>query len=845
MIRLLGQTLRGLVALAILTALVWWLWPLAQTAWRLFDPHGRQDADPRLAEAVAEAVYVLEESRWLEFPLAAQGDYIKVVTNASLPPALAQSRPPETFWDYALDYQVLDRAGHVLKAETYHQRTLMSWYKPEGAQQPLTPAFYLNQRSLPANGRVIAINVRETPGAVRLRLRLASRAAAIDEVVARVYAQGYLFDTAQDYRWQRVSRRLRDRLARASVYGPELLSLTEQTQLLRQIWNPVAPLGVEGDAYHSRKMYVVFEAEAEPYRLPVLPAGLYAGPDLHGMIAIPEPGGMVDLEFLDVAPLLAQAEISPGSSLSKEDGGTKEMSRSTAIRLRWYGRQPSQRAEYSVALTGPAMRWPGAFEPGLVEIIASQPVVVRAVLRQASGQPFELIHEPVYLRLYRMSLEQALEFNIAHVGSQPAFWRVDLRRARPDAEATASARYALLDKHGTVLRQGTLPVSALPSHYDWLVSPDVFFDRISEPASYAFVLPAHVAKVRLQAETPLLAAAYTRPPDLPRFVQVPEDYQPALPGARGQPFWFPVLPAGAPALLQNGRSMLMVVQSRPPETDLDILAGHYDWQDYLPEGAWRARYLLSPRDPATPLRVQALDNVFRPVSAGVPAVLHFQDQLGRSTVQPALLALRESAAPCAFQVAVDGITVYSGVLAVRRASIRLPPVPAGTHTLTVTASRPSRWLISNTGANGDSVIRRLASILDRQPLEFIYPKTTAGEEILTGVLHMPLGAAERSRVRVTVEIAHTALLGPASRLTAREWRYDLLPDQSQVIPVLDTPNEQVGGGQRFFLPLGDDLAPGLYRIRLQLERGSGYLSLYRVIPGLPVLSELFREETQP
>ena len=69
-------------------------------------------------------------------------------------------------------------------------------------------------------------------------------------------------------------------------------------------------------------------------------------------------------------------------------------------------------------------------------------------------------------------------------------------------------------------------------------------------------------------------------------------------------------------------------------------------------------------------------------------------------------------------------------------------------------------------------------------------------------------------------------------------------DRRDTVPVLDTPTEQVGVGQRFFLPLGDDAPPGNYRIRFWLEEGGGYLTLYRVIAGLPAVLELFGEETQ-
>lgn len=831
MIRWLGHTLRLLLALAVLGWVGWRLWPLAWAGWTLFDPRGGWKVDPRLAEAVAETVYLLEERRWLEFSAASQGDYLKVVSNANLAPTTVI--PVDAGWPYALEYQLLDGAGRVLKTAVHHQHATISEYQPPDASKPLVAAFYLNRESQPADGRLIAINRREAPGATRLRLRLAERPAAIEAVVARVYAQEHLFDTARDYHWQRVSHRLREQLAQASVYGPELLSLAEQSNLLRQIWSPRAPLGIEGKDYRARMLYVLSDIEAEPRRPPVLPAGLYLDPNQHGTLAVPEPGGIIDLELLDVAAVMAGAGQTPPTAADPNPART--------VRLLWHGWQRSRRAEHTVTLTGPITRWSGPLDAGLIEAMATQPVVARASLRQEHQQALDLIQEPVYLRLYTLGLEQVLEFDVAHVGEQPTFWRVDLRLAPPDPAATGTARLELLDERGAVLQSRVLPVPGWPSVYDWLTSRKTFFDRISEPASYAFVLPATVVKARLRAETPLLAAAYTRPPDLPRSVRVPEDYRPDDRRERGQPFWFPVLPANTPTLLREGRSALMVTQSRPPELDPDILAGRYDWQDYYPEGPWRARYLLNPRDPEAPLRTQALDNLFQPVSTDVPTRLRLQGQPGRSTVEPTLLGLRDSDAPCTVRVVIDGATAYSGVVAVRRAAIRLPPLSAGPHTLTVSASRPGRWLLSNVGAAGGA-IRRLAYRLDGDPLEFVYPKTTAGEEILTGVLQMPFGTVERGRVRATVEIAHTALLGPARRLTAREWRYDILPDNRHAVPVLDTSTEQVGLGQRFFLPLGEDLPPGSYRIRMRLERGNGYLTLYRVIPGLTAAFELFNED---
>lgn len=505
MIRWLGHTLRLLLALAALGWIGWWLWPLARTGWTLFDPDGGWQTDSRLSEAVAETVYLLEERRWLEFSTTSQGDYLKVVSNASLAPTA--TIPVDAGWPYAVEYQLLDGAGRVLKTGVHHQRATVSEYQPPGAPGPLAAAFYPNRKSRPADGRLIAIHLGEAPGATRLRLRLTERAAAIEDVVARVYAQEHLFDTTRDYSWGRLNQRLRERLAEASIYDPELLSLTEQGNLLRQIWSPRAPLGIEGKDYQARTLYVLSDIEAEPPRPPVPPAGLYVGPNRHGTLAVPEPGGVVDLELLEVAAALAGADPTPPTAVL-EPAGT--------VRLLWHGQQRSRRAEYTILLTGPVTRWSGHLEPGLLEVMATQPVVARASLRQEHQRTLDLIQEPTYLRLYALGPEQVLEFDVAHVGEQPTFWRVDLRLALPDPAATATARLELLDERGVPLQGRDLPVPGLPSVYDWLTSRETFFERISEPASYAFVLPAAVVKARLRAKTPLLVAAYTRPPELPR-----------------------------------------------------------------------------------------------------------------------------------------------------------------------------------------------------------------------------------------------------------------------------------------------------------------------------------------
>lgn len=838
MIRLLGHTLRLLLLLGLLGGGVWTLWPWLQAGWSTFDSRGISKEDPRLAEGVADVVrvYELEEQRWLEFPIITQGDRLRVITNAAVPPQPADR--PAISWPYQVDYQLLDSAGQLVKAETYHQRTSVSWYKsPAGT--PMTAGFYLNDESVPADSRIILINLRESPSATTLRLRLAGRGPGIGDVVARVYTQNYLLVAADAYVWPRLGRPLQEQLGQASVFGADLLTISEQINLTSQRWSPIAPAGALDHDYQTRKLYVVSNVETETPRLPILPAGIYVDRAMNGIMPIPVPGGMVDLELTDVAGLVENAGLGTGAPAPGQ----------SPVTLVWYGPKPSQHAEYTLFASGAETRWAGRFDAGLLEIVAQRPLVARAYLRQEHQPPpaqtsrLPLFGQPMYQRLYQLAPGNTLDFIVAHAARQPTFWRVDAFLKTPAAAVPTTVQYEMLDDDGRVLRRGDLPVANVNSIYNSLVSNQTYFDRVSEPSSAFFVLPQTVSRVRLSSSNPLLIGAYTRPSDLPRTVRVPEDYAPGRPKEdRGQPFWFPVLPVGAADLLLAGFTSLMVVQDRPPQPDPEILAGRYDWQDYNPQGAWRGRYLLSPREPDMPLRAQARESVFQPLPVGTPVRLDLKGTPGRLTVAPTLLALRDRDTPCPVRVTMDGQEVYSDVLLARSDTVRLPPVAAGPHTLSLrTCQPPGRWLINAAGETPNSLVRRLAYRLDGKGEQFIYPKAAAGEQILTGVLRTTPDQKGRLRLRVTVETPPRALLGPALRLTPREWNYDILPDHDNLLPVLDTPTEAVGQGQRFFLPLGDDLPVGNYPIHMRLEGGTGYLSFYQVVPGEPAALELFTE----
>jgi hypothetical protein len=836
MIRFLGGSLRTILGLGLLAWTVWLLWPTLKSAWQSFDSRGQSNpALSRLEKATPGIAYRLDKDHWLEFPVSGQDHRFKVISNANLKADVAAQ--PETEWPYALRYQLMSGEGQVLQEGIYSHRTAVTWYQLPNNPQPVTAAFYPDQQLVPADGRLLMIDASALRGVASLRLQLAESSPGIESVMARAYGREHLFDPPGSYRWQRVVRRQRENLAQASVYGPDLLRNSEQTQLLRQRWSPLGPLGIEGRDYQRLRFYQALDIEIEPLRTPILPAGLAIDADLRATLPIPDPGGWIALEFLQpdqsaITPIVNQTPaVLP-----------------TIVDVHWYGNQPKEQASHHVTLNDAltSTLWVMKAGGGLLEVVAPRPLILKATYYQRTGPPLDLVPDPRYLRLYRLEPEQPLEFAITHADNQPTFWRVDLRQPGLDQHTTAITHYQFLDNRGQIVHQGNLALSGVLSNYDRLSGGPTPIERVSEPTTYGFALPTTVTRVRLTASAPVLANGYTRPPDLRRELQVPEDYRFAdRAAAPRQPVWFPVLPLAASRWVQEGRTALLAIQSRPPQRDPEILAGKYDWQEYYPLGDWRGRYLLNPRDPENPMREQALAVTFQPLATGGPRPINLQGPPGRLRVEPALLGLRDSDQPEPVRISIDGQIAYAGVLTLRRNHLQLPPLSPGPHTLHLETSRPTRWFMNYSGNATGSLIRRFAYRLDRQPLAFEYVKTSPALEVLSGLLQTPANPGGRFRLRATVEMPNKAILGPFQRLTLREWLYDIQSETVDPVPVFDTPSDYVGLGQRFFLPLGDDAPPGTYRIRLWLEQGSGYLTLYRVTPGLPMGLEFFIEDTQP
>lgn len=805
---------RVLMGLLIVLGAVLALQQPAPTDWdALWDriTGGRRPLD-RTARARTSLCYPLPADRWLVFPLPAWTDQVRIVTNADVP-ASAAGTDPERVWRYALDYRVEDDKGEAVAAGQYHHGARASLYRDPDTGRTEWPRFYLDRPDVPAMGKVVLLNLQgfALEGRVqRIRLRLAAADRELNSVVVRVYNPEYNPERELGYLWGRLSPNLRDRLSEGNVYPTAFLTAWEKKNLVRMLWRPAAPLGIEGRDYEVRTLYTLKDELPLAEQDSVLPAGLHVAPGKRVTVPVPEKGWRLRFEVERLEP------GAPGPDL---------------MGIRWYGRTVGDMRQWDVPLTGRVTEHEAFFEGGLLELRSSSLLVVR--LYQGSGEERgEISPETLYLRTYACGPGAPVDYRVSHIDDLPTLFRVDARiPAQGEDGFEARLPWSFLGAGGEVLRQGEATARPVVSLYDRTLEESLE-SRLSEPVSLRFVVPAGVERIRVLASRTALISAYNRPPGLVKTTRVPEDAYAHTPEAEGEPTWFMVRPLGQDALFTTGRSVLLRVQRRPPERDPRLLQGLYEWERVEPRGDWRGRVLFTPRDGALPVREASLEAAFHRMPTDRSLRRTLASSKGLASVEPDLVYVGGDGGGRPLRVRVDGRLLGDARAYGTRGQIRLPPVSVGPHTLEIEAPKGVRVYMNALKAPRPERLLRFAYRLDPGGMRFAYAKQVAGEETISFRLFSPHGTSRRSTVRVQLRSLPSRPPGPFSRVSLPARRYDVRPRGGPPVPVLHTRRENVDAGETFFFPLGEDLAPGSYEVSLTLEEGpGGYVQVYRVLPG--------------
>lgn len=819
------RTPRRFIFVIVALLLAYTITPRARLLWESLSA---PDDDSPVSRARQVTTFVLREEAWIEFEIPSQAESLQIVTVANLNGSTHGS--VEDIWEYSIKYNLRDSQGTALLESVSHFRSGYTEYVEPRSGNLEPGAFYVGLPQRPLDGRRMMLKLTDAARGGVLSLRAIPGPEDIEDVMVRVYSKKRTEEPPSRFAWRSLTERSRKRLAAGNVYSSDLLTQSEKTNILWNLNERVAPRGVPGKDFVVRKLYILEERGEEDSVAPnVVPAGLIVHPHLHGIVPVPAGVGTIRFDFKSLFSVSPMSETAP-------------------IRLLYYGKNLQERRTYRIASNDSSFEMEDDWDGGLFEVVPPSVGTVRAY-HMIGDATVEITPDPDYLRAYRLSDGERVEFDVLHEGGEETPMRMDVRIPLSvdwikDATPSAWMRYEFVDSTGKAFEDAVLNVESPPSIFDRLSDTETY-PSISEKRSFYFLLAEKVAGIRIASITgTALVAMYNRPRTLARVTSVPESSAFSAEDRPAERTWFYLPPMDVDGLVEENRTQSIAIQKRPPNVNEYIESGDYSWESLKPDTTWKGRELLIPRSAETIQKHVAPPSVYREIQAGVPQDLSFVSSLGDSKSKPSLIILREEAEPVSVEVSIGDVPRYRGDIAVRLAEIDLPPLPVGEHRVLVRLSRKARLLVNRVHLAEGTVYQRLTALsVEDKAMPFLYSKRTEGNDGLTGRFFVPRDTRERTVLEFTLQARRTAEQ-PFDALTIENRLFHIRPSSENTVYALYSKKMVLGEGQRFFVQLGADLPVGDYRFVIRKRSGpSGYLLLTRIAPGLQQKRHFFWESS--
>jgi hypothetical protein len=760
-------------------------------------------------------VFYTLDGKWMWFSVPPGEDYIQFVLNANM--ASATHPQDDTVWSYSVEYRVLNSAGEVLDEREYFFRTRYTEYVDVNTNEPIDSHYYLDANMQPLGSQSLRINFADytTSGedVAAIQIRPKKLPEPLLSLSFRAYISSEIDDSQLRYQWRRLSQKSKAYLAQHNVYDFDLLTEQEKMNLLKNMTQKLAPRGVQGVDYQQKILYQ--DNESVPIEdLKRVRSGFTLFRGQHGFAALPAQRGIVTIELI------------PFSS-------TPESETIPDTLLRQYGPSIEQKREWTISSHDLVQESDQDWLGGSLEIIPGYDTQVRIFFRGEGVPEYEITPENNYLTTYRLHSQQSLNYAVYASDDRSPF-RVDIRlpyRAEGEllSEAGAKVECRFLDSNNKRVEQTTLTVVAEPSLFDHINGEEAF-PSISDPMSFYFSLPPSVAAVELASTNPVLVACYNRPARLKNYTIVPDDYIPFAASGSPRRNWFYLHPQNREDLMRAQEIGLIQYQPRPPTRNEEILSGNYEWESFQPVTSWRGRQLLVPAQATEIRRIESLPSVYQNVPVRQRIQRTFVSPLQERFIQPTLMVLPEGGEAVPFALELDGEIVLETTVVNQREQLVLPEIATGEHTIQIRTSAAASFLLNSCALVDRAIyMKRLVVRVDEQPLDFMYTKQTRAEETVSIRWFSPAGAVSHSVLHIALDkVAHRSMW-PFSSWTFTDRLFEIHPQQGVASIVLDSRTESCDQGQAFFFPLGEDVPPGSYRIRVTKQSGpTGYILLSRL-----------------
>lgn len=826
--------------------------------------------------AIPSTAYLLRDSQWLEFNIPPGATALRILTNAAVTDP--NSEPGHSLqrdrvgWRYAVDYQLCDELSQPVESRTYHLRASLQQYEDSESGSYYGMTWFQGSNQLSARTCTISLPLtQQAKRPQRLRVRLSPAKADVTQVVARVYMRTERPQYSHPYTWARLSEKQRDRLCRASVYPPDLISLRERRNLLRWNWSALPPRGRADLDFQQRRIYQQETVPTSSDRTDPFEEGLELSSNQLITFILPLRAASVQIEASWLTSL-DSVNVALADSAESNDRAPQPLT------VRWYPADPKLPAQSWQIAPEEADDFEIDVDGGLLELQATDRIAVHP-----TWSPNELTNDPGLvapdwieddlgrlvmtpsikgLRAYTVDQSGELRYTVNAIFNQPTPCRVTLRQLLPASEsattlaASATVTCQWRDANNDLVREMELPVPSqlsLYDHADFRRLPS----KLSEPADYFFSIPAQVRSVVLLDPSGFVVATMaTRPDELPRAVtlsNLAECEEQDAATAQKLPSWFTLQPDGYSQRINEGYCANLRIATRPDVRNLAIAdSAGLRWEEEQPIGQWLGRHLLTPRSLDSAAAPSNWGVIYCPIAIDreVPIQWHFDDEAEGHAVRLIYDGVVDR--DRSIQVWINGQLHHEFLPRAARGEIQLPEIPLDSKQSAAPRIRIMAEPIVNIYLSRAEVIdtplfvKRMAIQLEETPVEFELEKTTAAAQswslrafTVTDSSRNAAGSAEGPlpiELETVVHGTQERTQGPFDGWTFRTRWIRFYAEDSNATLCLEGSTLYADLGQLATIQLGGDLPPGRYRVTIGLREPTEravFISLNRPVPPMP------------
>lgn len=720
-------------------------------------------------DARSSITYLLNSSQWIHFNIPSFTNKIRFIFTANL---LENINTLENIpnINYSVSYYIIDDNGKVLLSKVHHLRASYLSFMDEN-NTFIQKNFYLKSNLKPTTNENIFIDLLRFPTASKIYLKLNDKENRIADVTMRSYHLESIPKHRQQVKWERLSKKKQEYVSRGNIYQISLMTRREKNLIVSSIWKPNGPIGIEGESYHTRRMFTLKDSDTiHPYV--VVKPNIYADINLSATRYLQEGNYTIKIISLE--------EKFPTLLL-------KSYNHTQKIAEKFY---KFNKKETNIDFT--------KLEDGIVELESNQSIEIKIFEKKEKLE----MHLPALHAYDYYDINQTTPIRYRFHTPNERYIQLE---CYSNTEINSTLHIEMKNKKGENIKTIHHRVEMLSSRYDYR---DIF-TPMSQPSLLTMLVSSEVDTIDISSQTPLILRLASRSPMMPYpLYSFSKKDQPEY---IRQSSWFSLRPENFTKIHIKERKVKFYKQPKPPQINPFIQSGLFDYEQLFPTHSWRGYALLLKRKLGNEaIRSQAWSSLYSQVNLSKKEPIVFHDKNGLRKITPQLFYKNLNPISPTLNLYSGNRLITKQKLHKPSGSLILPNINTNTpYHLDINTSQTNDFYLSHTADGSQQYIKRTFLTFDK-PLAFQVEKGAT-----TASIGMQLASPYKldKILSFLVEINHLNDVKNQTINKRTYKKYLLFADNTyEKVLNITNPKQELHASDMLYLTLGENLVNGKYTV---------------------------------